>query len=358
MNYLNLLDNKRFLILPIVVIVSLVLGSFLFFNQIGKLKQQIDLIYFGNLVPIVQLQKIVNAYDKILLANKIIPKEKKLIKKHWEKYYKSYKTIKEKDTLKKIDDMIVLSLLKYNEKLLKKLIFNLGNVIDYEAKMAYKRRQTFLKDYEKMQKYLSYNLGALLFFTLLILGYIIYLSMQKHSELEKLTYKYKLDSITDGLTNLYNRKHFDMVFSKVALISKENGWQSAFVMLDIDFFKQYNDTYGHDMGDLVLKNVANTLRKSFNKEYEYVFRLGGEEFGIIIFDTCENGLRKSLDNFQKNLKNLQIPHSASKSGILTVSMGAILIDGTFIDVEPKELYKLADDKLYASKKAGRDRYTL
>jgi diguanylate cyclase (GGDEF)-like protein len=182
--------------------------------------------------------------------------------------------------------------------------------------------------------------------------------MQKHTELEKLTHKYKMDSITDGLTNLYNRKHFDMVFSKVALISNENGWKSAFIMLDIDFFKQYNDTYGHDMGDLVLKNVANTLRRSFNKEYEYVFRLGGEEFGIIIFDTAEVKLKKSLDNFQHNLASLQIPHSASETGILTASMGVVMVDGTFVDRESKELYKEADDKLYVSKENGRNRYTI
>jgi diguanylate cyclase (GGDEF)-like protein len=340
------------------MIVSLVLSSFLFYNQIGKMKQQIDAIYFGNLVPVVQLQKIVNAYDKILLANKIVPKEKKLIRKNWKQYYKSYKTIKEKDTLKKIDDMVILSLLKYNENLLKKVIFNLGKVIDYEAKMAYQQRQIFLQDYEQMQSYLKYNLGALLFFTLVILAFVIYLSMQKHTELEKLTHKYKMDSITDGLTNLYNRKHFDMVFSKVALISNENGWKSAFIMLDIDFFKQYNDTYGHDMGDLVLKNVANTLRRSFNKEYEYVFRLGGEEFGIIIFDTAEVKLKKSLDNFQHNLASLQIPHSASETGILTASMGVVMVDGTFVDRESKELYKEADDKLYVSKENGRNRYTI
>jgi diguanylate cyclase (GGDEF)-like protein len=112
------------------------------------------------------------------------------------------------------------------------------------------------------------------------------------------------------------------------------------------------------MGDLVLKNVSNTLRKSFNKEYEYVFRLGGEEFGIIIFDTTETKLRKSLDNFQNNLEKLQIPHSASATEILTVSMGAVMIDGTFIDYEPKELYKQADDKLYASKENGRNQYTI
>lgn len=358
MNYLNFLDNKRFLILPIVMIVSLVLSSFLFYNQIEKMKKQIDAIYFGNLVPIVQLQKIVNAYDKILLDNQIIPSQKKLIKRNWEKYYKSYKTVKEEKVLKKIDDMVILSLLKYNENLLKKLIFNLGNVIDYETKMAYEKRQSFLKDYEKMQNYLTYNITALIFFTLLILGFIIYISMQKHTELEKLTHKYKMDSITDGLTNLYNRKHFDMVFAKVAIISKENGWKSAFVMLDIDFFKQYNDTYGHDMGDLVLKNVANTLRKSFNKEYEYVFRLGGEEFGIIIFDTTQSRLQKSLDNFQNNLATLQITHSASKTGILTASMGVVLIDGTFVDRESKELYKEADDKLYVSKENGRNQYTI
>jgi diguanylate cyclase (GGDEF)-like protein len=144
----------------------------------------------------------------------------------------------------------------------------------------------------------------------------------------------------------------------MTIIAYENNWECAFVMLDIDFFKPFNDTYGHDMGDMVIKSVANTLRKSFNKQYEYIFRIGGEEFGIVIFDTNKQRLEKSLNNFRNNIQKLQIPHTASKTGFLTVSMGAIIVDETFKDMGVKELYKKADSKLYHSKENGRDQYTI
>jgi diguanylate cyclase (GGDEF)-like protein len=176
--------------------------------------------------------------------------------------------------------------------------------------------------------------------------------------LEKLTIKYKQDSITDSLSQLYNRKHFDTVFSKMTKIAYENDWRCSFVMLDIDYFKPFNDNYGHDMGDMVIKNVASTLKRSFNKQYEYVFRIGGEEFGIIIFDTSISLLEKSLDNLQENIKSLNIPHTASETGILTVSMGVIIVDKNSLNMEVKELYKQADDKLYHSKEHGRNQYTI
>ena len=106
--------------------------------------------------------------------------------------------------------------------------------------------------------------------------------------MEYLVDKYKSDSITDGLTGLYNRKYFDNILDETTVVSQENDWSSAFVMIDIDFFKQFNDTYGHDAGDIALKTVAKILDTLYSEEYDYVFRLGGEEFGILIFDINRN----------------------------------------------------------------------
>ncbi len=355
---MNILNNKRFFILPIVIIVSLVFSSILFFNQIDKLKSQIDNLYFGTFVPVYKLHNLVNQYNKIIYTKKISKTQKRDILKNWNYYYKGYKTKKERVTLKKINDKIMNSFKRYNINHLQNIVINLDNIIRYEVKMASAQRKMFIMKYKNMKDYLKYSLSIILILSLALVGYIIYLSLQKHTELEKLTNKYKIDSITDGLTNLYNRKHFDMVFSKMTIIAQENNWQCSFVMLDIDFFKPFNDTYGHDMGDMVIKSVANTMRKSFNKQYEYLFRIGGEEFGIIIFDTSKEKLAKSLDNFRTNIKNLNIPHTASKTGFLTVSMGVIIVDKNDINKDVKELYKLADDKLYHSKENGRDQYTI
>ena len=355
---MNISNNKRFFILPLIIIVSLIFNSFLFFNQIDKLKNQIDNLYFGTFIPVDKLHKIINIYDKAIYTKNLKPKDKSKIIKDWKSYYTSYKTNKEKITLKKIDKKIEKSLTKYNSKLFSNIVINLNNIIKYEVEVASSQRKIFLHKYVQMKEYLKYSIILILIMSLALVSYIIYLSLQKHTELEKLTNKYKIDSITDGLTNLYNRKHFDMIFSKMTIIANENHWKCAFVMLDIDFFKPFNDTYGHDMGDMVIKSVANTLRKSFNKQYEYIFRIGGEEFGVIIFDVTTAQLKKSLDNLQSNIKNLKIPHTASSTGFLTVSMGVTIVDKDSINKDVKELYKDADDKLYHSKENGRDQYTI
>jgi len=355
---MNILSTKKLLILPFIIIISLIFSSFLFFNQIDKLKKQIDTLYFGTFVPINKLHKVVNLYQEARL-DKYIPKHNRiLIKQYWNYYYTSYKTKREKQVLRKINKQILTSLRGYNKHLVKNIVININNVIKYELKTAAKQRKIFLQKYANMKDYLKYSLIFILIISSSLVGYIVYLSLQKHTELEKLTLKYRYDSITDGLTNLYNRKHFDMIFSKMTIIAKENHWECAFVMIDIDFFKQYNDTYGHDMGDMVIKSVANTLRKSFNKQYEYSFRIGGEEFGVILFNINQERLQKSLENLRQNIKRLQIPHTASKTGFLTISMGAILVDESYINIETKELYKQADDKLYTSKENGRDQYTI
>jgi len=355
---MNVLNNKKLLILPIVIIVSLLFSSFLFFNQIDKLKKQIDSLYFGTFLPIHKLHKVVNLYEQTINKEALTKTNKELIEKNWQTYYKSYKTTKEREILNNIDKIIKKSFEIYDEDLLRSIISNVNNTIDYEVNVASIQRKDFIQRYKKTYEYLKYSLIMILILSVLLVSYVVYLSMQKHTELEKLSMKYKKDSITDSLTTLYNRKHFDTVFSSITKIANENNWKCAFVMLDIDYFKPFNDTYGHDMGDMVIKAISSTLKKSFNKQYEYLFRIGGEEFGIIIMDTNIQKVEKSLQNLQKNIKDLKIPHTASSTGFITASMGVIIIDENSTNIEVKELYKQADDKLYYSKEHGRNKYTI
>jgi diguanylate cyclase (GGDEF)-like protein len=355
---MSLLNNKKLLILPVVIIVSLLFSSFLFFNQIDKLKKQIDGLYFGTFLPIHKLHRVVNVYEQTINKKALTKTNKNIIEKNWNSYYKSYKTKKEREILRKIDAIIKKSFKVYDEKLLRTIITNINNTIDYEVNVSYLQRKEFILKYKQTYDYLKYSLIMILLLSVVLVSYVAYLSMQKHTELEKLSMKYKQDSITDSLSLLYNRKYFDTVFASMTKIAHENKWKCAFVMLDIDHFKPFNDTYGHDMGDMVIKSVANTLKRSFNKKHEYLFRIGGEEFGIIIMDTNLSLLEKSLENLQNNIKALKIPHTASSTGFLTVSMGVIMVDENSINMEVKELYKQADDKLYYSKEHGRNQYTI
>lgn len=162
-------------------------------------------------------------------------------------------------------------------------------------------------------------------------------------------------SITDSLTAIYNRRYFDEFLPKVINSAKRENKRVNFIMMDIDHFKQYNDTYGHQMGDSALIQVAKSLKDSLHRSDDYCFRLGGEEFGVIFkADTKEQSI-EFANTLRQNIENLHIPHSGnSASPYVTVSCGLIYqkandIGGT------NEIYKQADDLLYASKEAGRNR---
>jgi diguanylate cyclase (GGDEF)-like protein len=290
--------------------------------------------------------------------NYTIEDKKDDILKDWEYYYNIYKTEQERKVVDKISSDIKNTFDNISIGALNEVMLKIEFLIDYEVNSAAKQRQLFRKQYSMMIDYLNYNVIAIVIFTIIFLIWIIWQIFSHQSELEKLNQKYRLESVTDGLTKLYNRAYFDVIFDKMTAISREYNSNSAFIMIDIDFFKQYNDTYGHDKGDEVLKAFARTLKQYFNRELEYVFRLGGEEFGVIMFDTDEKIVRSCLDGIMAALADLKIPHEKNQaSKYVTASMGVIIVTPNTTKI-PRELYKEADQKLYQSKQNGRNRYTI
>jgi len=350
----------KFILFPLIIIVSLLISSSIFYSQINKLRQHIDNIYFGNFVSIHKLHNIVEAYDEILLSKKYFEVQKTIIEENWEYYFNSYKNVEEKKILNVIDKQIKKSLKKRDIKQSRKVIKQILLTIDHEIATAALQREDFLQKYNTMKDYLLYNIIAIILFALLFATLSIYEMIKRHKALEKSNYEFKMASRTDSLTKLYNRQYFDKIFDKMALISQTNSWTSAFIMLDIDHFKQYNDTYGHEQGDIALKAVAKALQTYFDKEYEYVFRIGGEEFGIILLNTNKEILIKCLDEFINYIHQLNIEHKTSSvaSKIITVSMGVMIVDSSNYDITPRNLYVSADQKLYKSKENGRDQYTI
>ena len=169
-------------------------------------------------------------------------------------------------------------------------------------------------------------------------------------------------SITDQLTGLYNRRHFNNIFQLEIKNSIRQGTILSFIMLDIDYFKQYNDTYGHQLGDDTLISVSHELQRKLLRDNDFVFRLGGEEFGIIIStDTCASTL-KIAQSICKSITDLKIEHSGSKIlDVVSISIGTVCID--FSNKENykysyDDLYKLADDELYKAKNTGRNKVSL
>jgi len=352
--------------LPIISLSSLTIISFLATTQIDRLKLQIDKIYFGNFTQVLYLQSVSSNFkDNILylsLGNqdmKKIQDNKRNIILNWQKYTKSYKTNNEKKVIQDIDKTIIKALKTNKIVIIYDVIKKIEFLIDYEVSHAKRGRKEFLIKYNSMKNTLDNIIISLVILTIIITGFIGYKLFLKHTTLEHSNMKFKKDAITDGMTTLYNKAYFNTILDeKVRQFAKMNNVDVAFVMMDIDFFKQYNDTYGHDKGDIALIAVADVLKKYFNKMFEYPFRLGGEEFGVLIFDTNKESLKLFLEDIRHEIMALKIEHSGSKvHDILTISMGATIITPNDRRT-PKEIYIEADKMLYESKHNGRNRWTI
>ena len=350
--------NYKLFTLPIMVLISLVYISFLFSSEIDRLKNKIDNIYFGNFIPVHKLHIIKEEYNKIILNSKGYRQSQKIILGNWDYYNTQYKSEQERKIVYKIDNQIKKSFKKQNKQFYKYIINQIDLLIKYEVSSASIERKNFLVQYEKINNYLFYNQVFIITFMIMFIFSIVFITIKNNNKMAYLVDKYKSDSITDGLTGLYNRKYFDNILDETTIVSKENNWCSTFVMIDIDFFKQFNDTYGHDAGDIALKTVSKILDTLFNEEYDYVFRLGGEEFGILVFDIDRNRLEDRLKSLQKTIASHKIKHEASKTSFLTISMGVVMIDKNIYSLSRTDIYKLADKKLYQSKEHGRDQYTI
>lgn len=168
-------------------------------------------------------------------------------------------------------------------------------------------------------------------------------------------YKIKLEhlALTDGLTSLYNRRYFNKIFPQEINRAKRDKKYLAFIMIDIDFFKQYNDTYGHINGDDVLTHIADTIQKHFCRASDFCFRLGGEEFGIISTGNTLGDVIKQAEQLRIAIEELNIEHKKSSvSNYVTISMGFAFSDGSH---SFESVFSEADAALYKAKEYGRNR---
>jgi len=166
----------------------------------------------------------------------------------------------------------------------------------------------------------------------------------------------KEQAITDGLTGLYNHRYFQLRFSEEFAHCLRYGNDLAVIMLDIDHFKQYNDTYGHIAGDLALKEIANLARVSV-RENDMVARYGGEEFVIILPMTNLEGAKIVAERIRESVKNCKFLGDLNAPQVtITVSLG---ISAFASRHENRELLlREADIALYRSKETGRDQAIL
>jgi diguanylate cyclase (GGDEF)-like protein/PAS domain S-box-containing protein len=164
-------------------------------------------------------------------------------------------------------------------------------------------------------------------------------------------------SITDELTSLYNRRHFNNLFPQELARAEREKKCLGLMIIDVDYFKPYNDNYGHQKGDNVLQAIAKSIKEQLRRAGDFAFRIGGEEFGVIVSADDSKDILKLAEKLRKAIEDLKLEHNYSEtSPYMTVSIGVKMSDNNGTQPADMDLiYRLADEALYQAKESGRNR---
>ncbi|NLM41518.1 MAG: diguanylate cyclase [Firmicutes bacterium] len=184
---------------------------------------------------------------------------------------------------------------------------------------------------------------------------IVKAKIRNHLELKRYKDILKRDSRIDGLTRIPNRRRFDEAYAEERERARRNKMPLSVLMIDLDRFKAYNDTYGHLQGDDVLKLVAKTLYHALRRPGDLVARWGGEEFSVLLPQTDLLGALHVAERLRSAVYDLEIPHESSHvADVLTVSIGV----ASSMPNQPwsyDQLLQWADEAVYRAKAEGRNR---
>jgi len=190
-----------------------------------------------------------------------------------------------------------------------------------------------------------------------LIGFMFDITERKNTEQKLIVLQKELEELSfkDALTGVYNRRMFDSVMEVEWANAKRNHQPLSLLMLDIDYFKQYNDFYGHIHGDECLKRVAKELSKVATRSRDFFARFGGEEFIIVLPETDDKAARMIAERCRSLIFKAQIPHEKSLvSQMLTVSIGVSTIIPIHSD-EAINFIAAVDRQLYQAKEKGRNR---
>lgn len=160
----------------------------------------------------------------------------------------------------------------------------------------------------------------------------------------------------DALTGVFNRRFYGEIIERELARCKRDNRMLAFAMIDIDYFKQYNDSYGHARGDAALIQVANSLQSNLRRGEDFLFRMGGEEFCVIFSGYDREKSFYFCQKLKDDIEALKIPHIASKvSQHITISIGLVVADLANEVIDELGLYTTSDNALYSAKTSGRNK---
>ena len=401
MNFIETLKlRSKLLFIFILITVGLIIIGIMGTINLNAMKKNLDSLYFGSLVPVTELSTILQTYHGGIantiyksknsemtpnIAQSQIRTALRTIEREWRNYESHFKRDSELEyvaytsrEIKKINTYINKILLALeNGYQLKDIaipnfehkIAHIHQIIDkligYEVSVARYERKKFLEIYDS----LIFNVGIILLIVILAVMFIsfyVFKSIQDDQtaleiatkKLKQANKKLENASYTDSLTGLYNRRYFNLIYDRELKRAKRTHSYITFMMLDIDYFKQYNDTYGHIEGDYALKSVAKVLKENLKRPGDFVFRLGGEEFGVLLTETPETNSAAIARKIGDSIRDREIKHEKSSvNKYLTISIGvACCIADEALNEEL--LMTRADEMLYKAKESGRDRYSI
>lgn len=220
-----------------------------------------------------------------------------------------------------------------------------------ESGESYHEQRSYRSRSSGMEYWLDINYTQPFKDSILVVSPDITEQKQAEEELRRLSY-------LDGLTGIANRRYFDEIMHREWLRAARNEKPISLVMVDVDHFKPYNDTYGHPEGDRCLKKIVAALQRSIKRPADMIARYGGEEFASILPDTDEKGARIVADAQRSEVERLEIEHKRSgASDWVTISLGVATVipkQGS----SPAEIIAAADQALYIAKSEGRNRVTV
>lgn len=388
--------NTKLQILFAIITVGIFFTGTVGYMNISTMKRHLDLLYFGTLVPTVELENITLSYYEELEKPVFLAKSGIIesgdaiermksglsnIERYWDSYKGRYKTESESllvsETTQKIEktNAYFRKILDYFQKGLdpkkiststlanntKVIQSSLKALIHNEIENAQKNRKHLILAYNSTLQQLIV-IFILTLVAVLFIAATIFKSIHKqqeqlestHEKLKVVNHKLKNASYTDPLTTLNNRRYFNIVFDKEIKRAARESSYFTFMMMDIDFFKLYNDTYGHIEGDNCLKHVSLALKTTIQRPGDYIFRLGGEEFGVILTGTDPYNSEQVAKKINDNVEGLNIPHMKNKaSDYVTLSIGVVCLIPTKM-TDADALITKADENLYEVKKRSRN----
>lgn len=376
-----------------------VIGSIGYINLV-TMKKNVDTLYFGSLIPLNELNTLNTAYHHDLevsiyrwqaglMSNDELAQKITIGLEHsreaWSNYAAHHKRPEELPYVNYAEEQVDI-LEDYFEEIrlligdptqqatisLSTLADNitsihttLSGLIKYEIAAAKYERSILLAHHENSLMQLAVMLSAILLGVMAFAWRIFtQIEIQQQQLLESshalklMNTKLERASYTDSLTGIFNRRYFNLVYDREFKRAVRAKQPITFMMIDIDFFKQYNDLYGHLQGDIALKNVAHALKASLNRPGDFAFRLGGEEFGVILSDTDSMSSRKIGEKIRLNIEQLGMEHKGSKANsVVTISIGAICV--TPVEgMNNEALLHSSDLNLYIAKDKGRNQIIL